>query len=658
MSPQSHADRLWQPTDQQVADAQVTKFRQQIEQRHGIAFEDFHRFYDWSVTSPEAFWEAVWDFFAPIASQQYSSVLTDGHLMPGARWFDGARLNFAENLLRYRDDHPAIVFWGEDKVQRRLTYSELYQQVARLAPRLREMGVGPGERVAGLMPNMPEAIIVMLATASLGAVWSSCSPDFGPSGVVDRFGQIDPKVLVTVGGYFYKGQIFDCRDKIARALQSIPSVEHVIFCRYAATESDSSEHLPSRAQLHDYQDLVAAGGPSLDFEQVPFDHPLYVMFSSGTTGRPKCIVHGVGGTLLEHLKEHVLHTDLRREDKIFYATTCGWVMWNWLASSLAVGSTVLLYDGAPSVREMQILFDLVDEEEMTVFGTSAAFITSLKKAGLRPRETHRLDSLRAMLSTGSTLAPENFDYVYQHVKNDLMLASISGGTDIIGCFALGCPVLPVHRGELQTRSLGYAVDVFGENGESLQGKKGELVCRKPFPSMPIGFWKDREDVKYREAYFSHFENVWRHGDYVMLTEQQGMVFFGRSDAVLNPRGVRIGTAEIYRQLEQIDEVIGSVVVGQQWKGDVRIVLFVQLRADCCLDGELKEKIRSLIRQHTTPRHVPKKIVAVRDIPVTRSGKISELAVRNVIHGDPVSNTEALANPESLQEFRDLAELGC
>ena len=647
---------LWQPTDQQTARAHVTALRQQIEQQHGLAFHDFHSFYDWSVTAPETFWEAVWRYFDPIVSQPYSSVLVNGDQMPGAEWFVGARLNFAENLLRFRDEHPAIVFWGEDKVQRRLTYAELSHQVASLARALREMGVGRGDRVAGLLPNMPEAIVAMLATASLGAVWSSCSPDFGVDGIVDRFGQIDPKVLVTVDGYWYKGTTFDCRDKLQQVLQSLPSVKHVVVCRYVGGKDTLPAGGQSCVEAHSYEHIVKGHAPPLEFEQVPFDHPVYVMFSSGTTGRPKCIVHGVGGTLLEHLKELVLHTDLRRVDKIFYATTCGWMMWNWLVSSLAVGATLLLYDGAPSVRDMHILFDLADAEGMTVFGTSAAYITAINKAGLCPKETHRLEPLRAMLSTGSPLAPENFDYVYQNIKDDLMLASISGGTDIIGCFALGCPVLPVHRGELQTRSLGYAVDVFGENGESLEGEKGELVCRKPFPSMPIGFWNDPDGKKYHEAYFSRFKNVWHHGDYVMLTNQRGMIFFGRSDAVLNPGGVRIGTAEIYRQVEQIDEVTGSVVVGQNWKDDVRVVLFIQLREGCCLDDELEERICTRIRQHTTPRHVPKQIVAVRDIPVTRSGKISEIAVRNVIHNQPVKNTEALANPESLDEFRDLAEL--
>ena len=648
---------LWQPTDQQTARAHVTALRQQIEQQHGLAFHDFHSFYDWSVTAPETFWEAVWRYFDPIVSQPYSSVLVNGDQMPGAEWFVGARLNFAENLLRFRDEHPAIVFWGEDKVQRRLTYAELSHQVASLARALREMGVGRGDRVAGLLSNMPEAIVAMLATASLGAVWSSCSPDFGVDGIVDRFGQIDPKVFVTVDGYWYKGTTFDCRDKLQQVLQSLPSVKHVVVCRYVGDKDTLPTGGQSRVEAHAYEDIIReyAAAP-LEFEQVPFDHPLYVMFSSGTTGQPKCIVHGVGGTLLEHLKELVLHTDLRREDKIFYATTCGWMMWNWLASSLAAGATLLLYDGAPSVRDMHILFDLADAEGMTVFGTSAAYISAINKAGLRPRETHRLDSLRAMLSTGSPLAPENFDYVYQNIKDDLMLASISGGTDIVGCFALGCPVLPVHRGELQTRSLGYAVEVFGENGESLEDEKGELVCRKPFPSMPIGFWNDPDGKKYHEAYFSRFKNVWHHGDYVMLTNQRGMIFFGRSDAVLNPGGVRIGTAEIYRQVEQIDEVTSSVVVGQNWRDDVRVVLFIQLREGCCLDDELEERICTRIRHHTTPRHVPKQIVAVRDIPVTRSGKISEIAVRNVIHNQPVKNTEALANPESLDEFRDLAEL--
>jgi acetoacetyl-CoA synthetase len=649
--------KLWEPSADQVKNAQITAFIDHIEQQFALEFIDFQDFYDWTIREPEHFWKTVWDFCGIISSEPYSHVLDQGGEMVEAKWFPGARLNFAENLLRYNDQQTAIVFWGEDKVRRTLSYTQLHQQVAWLAAALKNMGTGVGDRVAGMLPNMPEAVIAMLATSSLGAVWSSCSPDFGTEGVVDRFGQIEPKVFLATDGYYHKGQVYETLETAGEVVQQIPSIEHFILCRYVNPAEATMPALRDNMSAHVFQTLIEPGSPPpLHFTQVPFDHPLYVLFSSGTTGKPKCIVHGVGGTLIEHLKEHILHTDLRRADNILYATTCGWMMWNWLVSGLAVGATISLYDGAPTMRKTKILFDMADKEEITVFGTSAAFISAIHKVRLRPTKTHQLKKLRAILSTGSPLVPENFDYVYEHVKKDLLLASISGGTDIIGCFVLGCPILPVYRGELQTRSLGYAVDVFDTEGNSLVDDKGELVCTQPFPSMPVCFWNDPDGVKYRAAYFSRYDNVWHHGDYVMINQRGGMSFFGRSDAVLNPGGIRIGTSEIYRQLEPIEEVVGSVVVGQEWKGDTRVVLFVKLAEDCELNHELHSRICTTIGTHATPRHVPKKIVQVADIPVTRSGKISELAVKDIIHGRPVQQTEALANPESLDEFRDLQEV--
>ena len=646
--------KLWEPSEEQIQKANLTRF---MEQYFSESFDDYHEFYAWSVREPERFWAAVWDFCGIIASRSYSSILCDAHKMPGARWFPDSHLNFAENLLRFRDDHTAIVFWGEDKVQRRLTYSELYHATASMAAHLKDVGVTKGDRIAGFLPNFPETVIAMLAVASIGAVWSSCSPDFGSEGIIDRFGQIEPKILIVADGYFHKGRIFDSLSRVKDILAAIPAIQEVIVAKYVQPDL-SYDMVPRFSRPTSlYTDIIESNREvTLDFEPLAFDHPLYIMYSSGTTGKPKCIVHSVGGTLIEHLKELVLHTDLKRDDNIFYATTCGWMMWNWLVSSLATGATVVLYDGAPVVRDMRILFDMADEERVSVFGTSAGFLSAVRKAGLRPAETHRLDSLRTILSTGSPLVPESFDFVYEHIKREVCLSSISGGTDIIGCFALGCPLLPVHRGQLQTRSLGYAVQVFDDRGRKLTDEKGELVCVAPFPSMPIGFWNDPQDVKYQSAYFDRYENVWHHGDYVRLTEQQGMVFYGRSDAVLNPGGVRIGTAEIYRQLESIDTVESSVVIGQKWHGDTRIVLFVKLSSGKELDDPMRDEIKTRIREGATPRHVPAKILQVDDIPVTRSGKISELAVRNVVNGVSLKNVEALENPESLECFCDLAEM--
>ncbi len=644
---------LWTPSQKRVAQANLTAFSHAVRAQWDADVRDYAALYRWSIEQPERFWRSVWSFAGIIAEHQGARTVEDADRMPGARWFPEARLNFAENLLRHRDERPAILFWGEDRVRRSLDHRTLYDQVSQVAQALRAAGVDKGDRVGGYLPNMPETVVAMLATASIGAIWSSCSPDFGVQGVLDRFGQIEPKVLFSADGYFYSGKTHDSVDKLVEIAVHLPSVEKIVVVPYVSTQP-ALERISRSVTLPDF---VADYAPcEIDFEQLPFNHPLYIMYSSGTAGVPKCIVHGAGGTLIQHLKEHLLHVDLKREDRLFYFTTCGWMMWNWLVSGLASGATLMLYDGSPFHPDGNVLFDFADQERMTVFGTSAKFIDAVNKAGLEPARTHKLESLRTILSTGSPLVPESFDFVYKKIKQDVCLSSISGGTDIISCFALGNPVLPVWRGELQCRGLGMRVEVFDEDGRPVTEKKGELVCTAPFPSMPVGFWNDSDGKKYRAAYFERFPGVWCHGDYVELTEHDGMVIYGRSDAVLNPGGVRIGTAEIYRQAEQIEEVVESLVIGQAWEGDVRVVLFVRLRDDAMLDETLIKKIRDQIRRNTTPRHVPAKVIQVADIPRTKSGKIVELAVRNVVHGEPVKNKEALANPEALDLFKDLPQL--
>ncbi len=658
LSRRDMTEPIWQPSSERIAAANMSAFLAAVRERVPI-LTDYPSLYRWSVDQPAAFWGELWDFCGIVASQPAERVFEDrgrgtGVRPAGASWFPGARLNFAENLLRYRDRRPALVFWNEDGRRSELSYAELYAEVSRLASALRRQGVGAGDRLAGFMPNLPHTVVAMLAATSLGAVWSSCSPDFGVKGVLDRFGQISPKVLFTADGYRFGGKTFDSVGRVRGVLEAIPAIERVVVVPYLETSPDVG--FADRAVT--WGDFVA--GPcqpgAIEFAQLPFDHPLYIMYSSGTTGLPKCMVHGAGGTLIQHLKELVLHTDLKRDDRIFYFTTCGWMMWNWLVSSLAVGATVLLYDGSPMKPSAGVLFDFAEQERMTIFGTSAKYLSLVEKQGVRPRESHDLSALRAMLSTGSPLAPESYDFVYREIKEDLCLSSISGGTDLISCFALGNPIAPVYRGELQTRGLGMKVEVFDQAGESVTGEKGELVCTRPFPSMPIEFWNDPDGEKYTRAYFDHYPGVWRHGDWAELTERGGMIIHGRSDATLNPGGVRIGTAEIYQQVEQNDEVVESLVIGQDFEGDTRIVLFVRLREGLELDDELRDRIRRQIKVGSSPHHLPKRIVQVADIPRTLSGKITELAVREVVHGRPVKNADALANPEALELFRDLPEL--
>ncbi len=644
---------LWQPSPDRAARSNMSEFMEAVEDDWNVTVNDFSELHRFSIEAPEKFWVSLKDYAGVIAETWGSDVLAGGGKMPGARWFPGARLNFAENLLRRRDDADALVFWGEDKVRRRLGHGELHRRVSRLAAALAATGVGPGDRVAGYLPNMPEAVIAMLAAASLGAVWSSCSPDFGVQGVVDRFGQIEPKVLFAADGYRYNSKTHDGLDKLGQILGRLPTVERAVVVPYV----QSAPPLDGIGNALTWDDFIAGfEAVEIPYRRLAFDHPLYIMYSSGTTGAPKCIVHGAGGTLLQHIKEHQLHCDIKPDDRVFHFTTCGWMMWNWLVSALASQATLLLYDGSPFHPDANTLFDLADAEGMTLFGTSAKYLDALAKAGLTPAGTHRLESLRTITSTGSPLSPESFEYVYRHIKADVHLASISGGTDIISCFVLGDPTSAVWRGEIQAPGLGMAVDVFDGDGNPVTGEKGELVCTKPFHSMPVGFWDDEGDEKYRAAYFERFPGNWHHGDFIARTGHEGFVIFGRSDATLNPGGVRIGTAEIYRRVERLDEVDESIAVGQDFEGDVRIILFVVLRRGLALDEELSQKIKALVRRQCSPRHVPAKVIQVSDIPRTKSGKITELAVREAIHGRPVDNTDALANPEALELYRDLAEL--
>ncbi|WP_374323268.1 acetoacetate--CoA ligase [Aquipseudomonas alcaligenes] len=645
---------LWAPSAERIAATRMDAFRRFVNQRHALQLADYPALHAWSVAQREAFWQAIVDLFEVRFTQQPEAVLREGPAMPSAHWFPGATLNFAEHLLRRRDEHPALVAIGEDGTREQLSYAELAAHVTGLQQSLQAAGVGIGDRVAAFMPNTWQTVVGMLATASLGATWSSCSPDFGTQGVIDRFGQIEPKVLIAAAGYRYAGKNLDLTAKLNEILERLPSLQQLVVVPYSRPEAQASD-FRSAARVSLWQDFYQAGGEP-QFTPVSFEQPLYILYSSGTTGVPKCIVHGVGGTLLQHVKELGLHTDLTADDTLFYYTTCGWMMWNWLVSGLALGASLVLFDGSPFHPGAERLIDLIDAENISLFGTSAKFIAALEKAGAKPRETHRLSRLKAILSTGSPLAHESFEYVYRDIKADLCLSSISGGTDIVSCFALGNPTLPVWRGELQCKGLGMEVQVWNEAGQPVIAEKGELVCARHFPSMPVGFWKDADGEKFRSAYFDTFPGVWAHGDYAEITEHDGLVIHGRSDAVLNPGGVRIGTAEIYRQVEKVEQVLESIAIGQDWEGDVRVVLFVRLRDGVALSDELQAQIRQVIRANTTPRHVPARIIAVADIPRTISGKIVELAVRNVVHGKPVKNTDALANPQALELYRDLPQL--
>ncbi|MGO9804891.1 MAG: acetoacetate--CoA ligase [Steroidobacteraceae bacterium] len=646
---------LWRPSAARLANANLTRFMKCVTQRTGTPLNDYTDTYAWSLERPQQFWTELARFADVRAEWGTGPVIENPKAMPGARFFPEARLNFAENLLRFSDEHPALIFRNERGHRRSLSWRELHAEVARIAAGLAAAGVVAGDRVAGFLPNLPEAAIAMLATTSLGAVWSSCSPDFGVHGVLDRFGQIAPKVLFTADGYFYAGKTLDSLSSMAEVLGKLTAVERVVVIPYVEAEPELAR-LGSAAARASHWAQFGTRGAGLRFLRQPFNHPLYILYSSGTTGVPKCIVHGAGGTLLQHQKEHLLHTDLGRSDRLFYFTTCGWMMWNWLLSALATGATLVLYDGSPFHPDPGVLWRMAAEERISIFGTSAKYLGSLEKSAYTPARAVELTALRSVLSTGSPLLPDGFDFVYRSVKADLQLASISGGTDIVSCFALGCPLRPVHRGEIQCRGLGMAVEIFDDNGRPVLKERGELVCTAPFPSMPIGFWNDPDGARYCAAYFERFPGVWHHGDYAALTEHDGLIIYGRSDAVLNPGGVRIGTAEIYGAVESLPQILEALAVGQDWQGDVRVVLFVRLRPGVVLDEALSREIRTTIRTNTTARHVPARIIAVADIPRTLSGKLTELAVRNVIHGLPIRNLDALANPQALEHFRNLPEL--
>jgi acetoacetyl-CoA synthetase len=645
---------LWQPTTRSISQSNMMHFMQHMNALYHLNLQTYPQLYDWSINQPELFWSAVWQFCGIKSSKKWEQVLIKSNKMPEAQWFTGAQLNFAENLLSRRDDHLAIIFANENGLRRTFTYQELYEQVIALANALRAMGIIAGDRVAGYLPNMPETVIAMLATTAIGAVWSSCSPDFGVAAVVDRFTQIAPKVLFTVDGHYYHGKKHEDLQKIAEISLQLPSLEKIVVIPYVNPKPDITA-LSSAILLPDFLKDVSATD-EYAFTQLPFAHPIYILYSSGTTGIPKCIVHGAGGTLIQHLKELTLHTNLTKDDVIFYYTSCGWMMWNWLISSLAVGATLVLYDGSPTYPNPNALFDLIDAEKINIFGVSAKYLTAVEKAGVHPIKTNHLTSLKTILSTGSPLLAENYSYVYEKIKQDVCLSSISGGTDIVSCFALGNPILPVYSEELQCIGLGMKVEVFDEKGKAVQQQKGELVCTAPFPSMPIYFWNDPVGQKYQDAYFTKFPNVWAHGDYAEITENGGVIIYGRSDALLKPGGIRIGTAEIYRQVEKLPDILESIAVGQDWQNDVRIILFVKLRAGVDLTTELQDKIKATIRNNASPHHVPAKIIQVMDIPRTVSGKIVELAVRETIHNRPVKNIDAIANPEALEYFKNLPQL--
>jgi len=646
------AKKLWEPSPERIEQTQMYKFMTRVNSGFGHSFSSYPELYRWSVQNIPDFWALLWDFVDIQASESFSQVIDDVTKMPGARWFSGARLNFAQNLLRYRDEHTAIIFQSEGSEAVSMSYAQLYTRVAQLARVLKDLGVQPEDRVVGFMPNMPETVIAMLAATSLGAIWSSCSPDFGIKGVLDRFGQIQPKVLFTSDGYVFKGKDMDRLERVAGIMQDLPSVQQVVVVPFLRDRPDISQ-IPNAIL---YQDFIDPQAQEIEFKQLPFDHPLYIMYSSGTTGLPKCMVQGAGGVLMQHVKEHVLHSDITRDDVLFYFTTCGWMMWNWLVSGLASGCTIILYDGQPFSPDPGVLWRMAEKTRMTAFGTSAGYLTALEKSGVRPAQSYDLSSLRMLMSTGSPLPLEGFDFVYQSIKSDLQLASISGGTDLNGCFFLGNPMGPVYAGELQCRGLGMKVEAYDPEGSPVYNQKGELVCTAPFPSMPLYFWDDPDGSKYFHAYFDVYPGVWRHGDFIEINDRGGVVIYGRSDATLNPGGVRIGTAEIYRQVEQLEEIADSVVVGQPWKDDVRVVLFVKIKPGYELSEDLKKKIRTTLKENASPRHVPAKIIEAPDVPYTLNMKKVEVAVRKAILNEPIKNKDALSNPEILDFYSNIPEL--
>ncbi len=647
------AKLLWKPSEERIRNSNMYRFMEIVNGKFDLKFTEYNQLHHWSIENIPDFWAAMWDFAQIVHSRAYESVVDDLSKMPGTQWFPGAKLNFAENILRYRDDHQAIVFWCEKELVRRLSYVELYDQVARLAKSLKEAGVQKGDRVAGFMPNIPETIIAMLAATSLGAVWSSCSPDFGIKGVLDRFGQIEPKILFTADGYYYNGKTFDSLERIAGILKELPSIQKTVVISFTRHQPEIN-HVPKSVHWEDF--MSSEEGLELEFVQMDFNSPLYVMYSSGTTGEPKCMVQSVGGILINQLKEHLLHIDLKRDDVVFYFTTCGWMMWNWLTCALGTGATIVLYDGSPFHPDPGALWKMAQEEKITVFGTSASYIVALEKAGAEPGQDYNLSSLRTICSTGSPLPKEGFDYAYREIKKDMQLASISGGSDLNGCFAAGCPTLPVYAGELQCRALGMKVKAYNEIGEEVYDQTGELVCEAPFPSMPIYFWNDQNNEKYLNAYFRKYPGVWHHGDFIEITSQGGVIIYGRSDATLNPGGVRLGTSDIYSMVENFEEITDSLVVSQDWENDVRIILFVKLTEGHELNEDLKNRIKQTIKENASPRHIPAKIIPIADIPYTINMKKVELAVRNVIHGRPVTNKDALANSEALDLYTNIPEL--
>ena len=640
---------IWKPNESQILNANVTKFISFVNQKLDLKLSNYWDLHQYSIDHSNDFWRLVADYCC--AMGDFSGPEQEGDSMIDAKWFPKAQLNFAETMLARRDEEDAIVFRGENKIELRLSFADLYLQVAKVQSHMKSCGIGPGDRIAAFLPNHPAAIIGMLAATSIGAIWSSCSPDFGKQGVLDRFGQIEPKMIFVVDGYYYNGKAHDTIERVKSFLNDLPSIENVVMVEYIQTYQGDLENCSTLLEL-----ISNLPENEVEFEQVPFDHPLYILYSSGTTGAPKCIVHGHGGTLLQHLKEQQLHADIRKDDRVFYFTTCSWMMWNWLVSALASKATVMLYDGSPFYPGAKVLWDFAEAEKFTLFGTSAKYIEALQKVGFSPKSGRNLEALRGMASTGSPLSAEGYDFVYSEIKDNLHLASISGGTDIVSCFVLGVPTLPVYRGEIQAPGLGMDVQVWNENGESVRQERGELICAQSFPSRPVFFWRDEGGQKYYSAYYEHFENVWAHGDFAEITEHGGVVIYGRSDAVLNPGGVRIGTAEIYRQVDKVEAILESIVIGQEWKNDVRVVLFVKMREGRELTDDLIKEIKSVIRTECSPRHVPAKILEVSDIPRTKSGKIVEISVRDIVHGREIKNKESLANPDALEFFKNREEL--